>query len=244
MPSWMAQFFYDLLARIVPGSILLVALWIVLTLPWNHPHCEKGVHGFVHFLYNAQDLDISVAGVVSWILVAYLASFLLSELWDLTCGKYPKSGKEKRKAEFRKQIRSRMECQCNLIGSAPQDHVGSSESLEHHHPHIRRLHPDHIPDDIQFIRDQLRLVAPSVTRQLLKLRSEGRQCEVLMLGLSMLTAVDLLFWWRGDEPGDRVVVALIFTVTVALLYLKRDRLRAFGTKCAINSYAMRGVASR
>ncbi len=41
MPSWFAQFFYDFLARIVPGSILLAVLWTVLRLPWLLENCTR-----------------------------------------------------------------------------------------------------------------------------------------------------------------------------------------------------------
>ncbi len=185
---------------------------------------------------NVQSLKIGLVGGLAWILAAYLLSFLLSEAWDWTRDRLRKQ--EPKVIDFEELLRSALECQCSLIGSSHE--ASRAGESKHHHAHpAREVHEDHIERiDLHLIRDQLRLVAPSATRQILELRSEGRQCEVLMLGFGLLAFLDFWFLVGGDDQLHRGVLFLVLVLAAVLLYLKRKRLRQFGVTCAVNSYAM------
>lgn len=181
------QVFYDFIARVVPGAVLLVVTAITVAGPASaadfalkSPRAEK----------------LFLLGPVSlWMLGAYLVGFLLSHLWEMTAGKLTKHRDE--------EYETRVQREC-LTGF-----VQLQKALKRPTPQVA---PESLPR-VFVMRDQLRHTVPEEAARLLKLRAERRACQTLLLGCTTLGILNGVFF-IADQGGDRIILEVLVAVAV------------------------------
>jgi hypothetical protein len=158
--AWIPNLFFDLLGRVIPGSILLFATYSVAVGP------QAAIKDMVQ-----RDL-FSMGLTILWLFLAYCIGLMGGQLWVSTFGKLI------RKRELRIEDK--------VVRGALAEHNEAQAFLGE--PQLS-LDTDRLPR-IYFMHDQLRLVAREEALRLLKLKAEQRLCHALFLGLTVLAVAN------------------------------------------------------
>ena len=186
MWSFVPQLFYDFLARIVPGVILMATAVLVVLGP------ASGVRRLV---YPSASANFYALGPLALLLVgAYLLGLLSGEL----CRKYFRWRFKARYDAIDDKCKERALAEHNaaLTGlGKPALSIGVSQ----------------LPN-VAVMRDHIREVNPANAARLLKVRAEKRLCEVLALGFLGLALLNLVYLPFARPVGARLVLELLLLV--------------------------------
>jgi hypothetical protein len=191
------QLFYDFLARIVPGAVLIVVTAFVVSTPASNIDLLLTSH--------FGDKTVAFTRLLWGGLGAYLIGFLLSQMW-LTM--MPRRLKDRL---------TNVEAECKQDRLAEHNRVLVALGYP-----SENIQPEDLPQAF-VMREQLRLVVPNEALRLLKVRAERRICQILMIGLSILFLVNLVYF-TFDFGTDRILLELIFVVAVFLCWKREHRL--------------------
>jgi len=199
MWSFIPQLFYDFLARIVPGSVLMVLTAVIIFGPGDFDSCS---------LSSLEKVEqLTFVRVSIWVLEAYLIGFILGQVSEMTLRRLLK----KKFKKIGKECKARCLKQHNRIAEA----LGRP---------TLRITADDLPQ-IHSMRNHLRHVNPADAARLLKLRAERRLCEVLIVGFSVLWPIDLILL-LFETNAERVILIILLPVLTIILW--KRVLRAHG----------------
>lgn len=183
--TWIPQIFMDVLGRIVPGALVIMAGVIVVT-------------GFEHsadVLLGRDGSALSFQALVVFALFSYFVGFTLGQVWNMTVGRFIAHRLETIQAECKEK--------CLLAHNKALVALGK-EPLS--------LEATQLPSAF-VLHDHLRLAAPDQASRLLKLRSECRLCHVIILGFSALAVLNLAYInFSSMTAGIVVEAVLLFSV--------------------------------
>ncbi|UCE99123.1 MAG: hypothetical protein JSV82_08065 [Planctomycetota bacterium] len=188
MWSFIPQLFYDFLARIVPGSIVMVLTAIIIF----------GLGDFDSFSLSGleQVEQLTFVRVFIWVLEAYLIGLILGQISEMTLARLLK----KKFKKIEKESKTKCLEQHNRIADA----LGKP---------VLRIKADDLPA-IHSMRNHLRHVDPADAARLLKIRAERRLCEVLIVGFSILWPIDLIFLLLETNAERLILIILIPVLTI------------------------------
>jgi len=186
------QLFYDFLARIVPGTTLIILAALI-------------IFGYDSIFADEQLKQITSINFCLWLLGSYLVGFVMGQISEMVLKRFLK----KRYNSIEKEHKQTCLDQHNKVLSA----LGK-QTLS--------LKVDDLPI-VPFMRDHLRHIEPADAARLLKVRSERRFCEVLVVGFVIIWIVDLAFLFVGRNT-ERII--LLFSLPLLVAVLWRRALRA------------------
>lgn len=179
------QTIYDLIGQIVPAAVFLFLFYAVLQVPTLHE-----LTGTITWLRENTNTAVVVFGV----LAAYIVGVVLGQIYSVTLGRLF-SGRDKViEKECLKMCLLEHTCTLKALGRKP---------LQIDVAHLPRTFVMH---------DHLRLVAPTETPRLLKVRAERRMAEVMMLGAmasSVLNAILLVARFSSYRLILEVILVLV-----------------------------------
>ncbi len=185
--TWIPQFFMDVLGRIVPGALVIMAGVIVVT----------GFEHSVDLLFGQGEYALSFQALVVFAVVSYFVGFAIGQLWNMTAGRFI--------AHRLKTIRTECKEKC-LIAHNKVLVAQGKEPLT--------LEAAELPA-VYVLHDHLRLSAPDQASRLLKLRSECRLCHVIILGFGALAVLNLAYINSSSLTPGIVVEAVLLTSVVS-----------------------------
>jgi hypothetical protein len=198
MWNFIPQLFYDFLAKIVPGAILIVASAFVIFGPTN-------VATFIFNLNPSEKSNLFALGpLLLWFLVSYLIGFVLGQLWETTIGWLLKS----------KDYKLEKQCQEKRL----EEHNRILTALGY--PILSIKAKDLPPEPV--MRDHIRHVDPSNAARLLKVKAEQRFCHVLILGLSVLVTLHVKYLWSQPQ-ADRIALQVFLVIVIVACCVRSRR---------------------
>jgi len=203
MWNFIPQLFYDFLARVLPGAIIIIVSAAVILGP---SYTAK------YILDPDQNDKLFAFGpLLLWITGSYLTGFILGQLWQDTIQQLIKK-KEKNLEKERKQKRLNEHNKILRALKKPQ--------LE--------ITPDDLPREF-VMREHIRQVKPSEAARLLKVRAEIRLCQVLILGFLLLWLINivyLLLWLKEayESVAERIILAILLPIAVLACWTRAKRL--------------------
>jgi hypothetical protein len=232
--SWsiIPQFFYDILARMAPGGLMIVAAVIVLGGP---------AFALDNLLEMAeQSATATTVKVAIFLAVSYFVAVVLAEFWEMIP---------------RRLLRQRFK---DLADEANQkrldEHCVAMKALGKPSP-IRSI--KEMPEAFAML-DQLRPIAFDEAMRLLRLRSDQRLCHVAIVGLTILFIINVvaalsdlgLLISRGDIAASavkligRLIAAILMIASLVAMWARAfrfERLRISSTTNLWLLYASAGM---
>ena len=208
--SVIPQIFYDLIARVIPGFVMIITWYLTIVGPSEAINTIK-------IVYSKQDKSNFWLAVLLFIL-SYVLSFILDELWPLfrkirkIIRKITKGQKEKDKEKER--IES-----CIAENNKIRKCFGESE-LEFENKDW---------PSFWVIYGHLRLYSQSEVYRLLKLRAEAQLCTILFIGFLPLPIINILFWYNDPKLLilDRIFLELAVIVAILAFWRGRNKFKKF-----------------
>ncbi|MFH1689777.1 MAG: hypothetical protein ABIE42_06010 [Candidatus Eisenbacteria bacterium] len=197
MSGWIPQVYYDFLARVVPGSVVLVGVFYLR---------EGPVRGFNFALRSMSEPEGSLLfrfGV--GLLAAYLIGVIIGELGELLAGRLLERRDAGSEAGFARECLDEHNRALAVLGREPV-----------------AVLLDDLPD-MDVMIEQLTLADPYSGSRLLALLAERRLCLVLAFGLFLLFFVNL-FAYMGDFVPKRLVVEGLFLLSLLVFWRRSTRL--------------------
>jgi hypothetical protein len=197
MWGWVPQAYYDLLARVFPGAILIfvsVFLRHGPTRGWRH------VVGMV-----CEGEAFSPCRLAVGVLTAYLVGLALSEVGELIAGRMLRG------MDWETEQAEKSSC---LVEHNQSQEISGGLPIE--------AEADQLPS-VSLMNDQLRSVSPYETSRLLKLRAERRLCRVLVFGFAILAGFNMLLF-SGDLLYERLWIEGTLLVLALILWRLSMRL--------------------
>jgi hypothetical protein len=191
------QAFYDLLARILPGAILIIASACVFLSP--------GVVSTFVFASPESMRLFTFGPMLLWGLLSYTTGFLITELWELTIGRILERTGRKNEDEWRKESLEEHNRLRRADGREPLS-----------------IDVTQFPR-VSVMRDHLRHVTASEAARLLKVRAERRLCQVLIIGLGGLAIVNICYLIAAPTI-ERAVMECAMALAVIACVAKACRL--------------------
>ena len=197
MTGWVPQVYYDLLARVVPGSAVLLGVFYLKDGP------ARGVNYVIRSL--AESDGSLLLRMVVGLLASYLIGLIIGELGELLAGRIL----ERRDLEMESGLaRDCLDEHNNAMVAAGREPAA--------------LPPGDIPSML-VMGEQLTLVDRYSGNRLLALRAERRLCLVLAFGLFMLVLGNLLAY-SADLLAKRLVVEGLLIIALLVLWRRSSRL--------------------
>jgi hypothetical protein len=197
MSGWIPQVYYDFLARIVPGSaVILGALYL------RHGP-SRGINFAFRVICEQEHSWVCRFGI--GLLAAYLIGLILGELGEFLAGRVLR----RRDSELEK----------GLMRECLDEH---SRALQAVGREPVTLELDDLPDS-GLMAEQVTVVDHYSGSRLLALSAERRLCLVLAFGLFML-AVGNLLAYAADLIPKRLVVEGLLVLSVLVLWRRGMRL--------------------
>jgi len=192
------QVFYDLLARAVPGALLLFGAASV----------AAGPTAAARFVVQppAGCEPFGLGGVLLWALGSYATGIVIGQFWEYAFGWHTRRLQKR----FEEEVRPK----CLAEHNALQIALGKTPVS---------VKPSDLPRTF-VMRDHLRYLAPAEGLRLLKVRAERRGAEVLLLGLGLLAATNGV-WLALDRTAERLVLEIVLLAGVAAFFRMARRLR-------------------
>lgn len=192
------QLFYDFLARVVPGASLILIFALVIYSP-------TGVVNFL--LAPGKGYTLFTFGpILILILISYLIGFILSQVWIITIGKLIEKRQRNLEVDCKKDCIEEYNKIQKIFGCNPK---------EINHTDMPKINN---------IRDYLRHIAPEEASRLLKVRAEERLCQVLILGLLILSLVHL--WYLFTQfSSERLILEIILVLSIIPFWSRTLRMR-------------------
>ena len=197
MTGWIPQVYYDLLARVIPGSAVVLGVLYLRDGPSRGiDFVFRGICGQEHSW---------VCGLGVGLLAAYLIGLIIGELGELVAGRLL----GRRDSELEK----------GFVRECLDDHIQVLEAVGRE---PLNLQPDDLPDT-DLMAEQLMLVDHYGGSRLLALRAERRLCQVLAFGLFILALGNLLAY-SADLIPKRLVVEGLLLLSMLMLWRRSTRL--------------------
>jgi len=197
MLGWIPKVHYDFLARVIPGSAVILGALYLRDGP------SRGV-GFV--LRQMCDQDQSwVCRLGVGLLAAYLIGLIIGELGELVAGRVLERRDAELETGFMRECLDDHGRVLEAVGQAPVT-----------------LLPDDLPN-FDLMAEQLTVVDRYSGSRLLALSAERRLCLVLAFGFFMLAVGNLLFY-SVDLLHKRLVVEGLLLVGMLVLWRRSSRL--------------------
>lgn len=198
--SLIPQIFYDIIARVVPALVLVVAWYTTILGP-----------GRAIDTITANQDTFSFWSFGLLVMLSYILGFALDQLSSLTIRRIKRRTMRDRRAGYR---RSCIRETNRIRKSFEESKLGFEEKDL---PSVHAMH------------DHVRLHSDSEAYRLLKLRAEVRLCEVLFLGFLFLPVINILCWVNDSRSFmlDRAVLELALIVAVVAFWKSSERFEAF-----------------
>lgn len=205
MWNFIPQLFYDFLARIVPGAILIFGSALV----------NFGPRRVAEYIVTPPEGSklFGFGPVIIFVLVSYLIGLLFGQLWAGLIDPLTENGRRELRKECKRKCLTRFNDLLKAIGK----------------PKLK-IRANGLPKTF-VMREHLRSIELSEVSRLLKVRAERRLCQVLILGLGYLAIINLGFiiidnvYKRvGCELVEAWILegALAFVIVVCLSRLGRS----------------------
>ena len=200
--SLVPQIFYDLIARVVPGFVVILAWYTAVLGP------DKAISTIIN---NRNVFEFWLFALL--VTLSYVLSFILDELWSLTFYKINHNITENKKGEY---IRS-----CVDDNNKIRECFGES-NVEFKGGRLPSVYAMH---------DHLRLYSESEAYRLLKVRAEVRLCEGLFIGFLFLPIINVLFWFNDSKTfmPDRAALELLVIFAIFTFWKGRNQFEKFYT---------------
>lgn len=206
------QVFYDLIARVIPGFVVIATWCLVLV----------GPETAISFIISPKNQDaFSFGAFILITLISYLGGFALGELWTLTGGKSKKKNSAKNtKAHFATSIND-----FNIIRK-----ILGAQKIKLDEEDMPSTHSMH---------DHIRQIAPAEGYRLLKLRAEVRFGERLYIGLLLIPIINLLFWQKNAGLSfDRIMFEAAVLIILFTFWRKSRRHEGYYTQGVCRSWLL------
>lgn len=198
--SLVPQIFYDLIARVVPGLVIVIAWYMAVLGP------DRAI---ATISKNQNILDFWAFALL--VTLSYILGFILDELWSLTFKRIKRKIIKGKKEGY---IRS-----CIDENNKVRERFGESK-IEFEDKDLPSVYAMH---------DHLRLYSDSEAYRLLKVRAEARLCEALFIGFLFLPIVNILFWLNNSRLFilDRAVLELVVILAILTFWRGSNRFENF-----------------
>jgi hypothetical protein len=200
MLNLIPQVFYDFLARIIPGAILIVVTTIIMVGPATA----------ADFLLNSPNSDklFSIGFILLWALGSYLIGFLLGNLWEMTLEQLTRSSERNIETKCKEKCLTEYNQTQNALKRPGLD-----------------IAPDNLPR-ISIMLDQIRHIKSEEASRLLKLRAERKLCQVLLLGFFILSIVNGMYLVMQLETA-RIVLEILLIGTIVTCWSGAQKLHRY-----------------
>lgn len=212
MWGWLPKVYYDFMARIVPGAI------VVLGLVYLRHGPVRGVGFVMRVICEQENAWLCRLGV--GLLVSYLVGLVIGEFGDIVAGRLL----ERRDTES--ELMHMRECL--------DDHNRSMEALG---VEPRSIVFDRLPGS-GMMTDQLAVVDAHMDGRLMAVRAERRLCLVTALGMFVLAIGNLLLL-GADLVPKRLLVEGLLLLTMLVLWRRSTRLHERSVKETCSAWLMR-----
>lgn len=203
--SLVPQVFYDLIARVIPGFVLIMMWYLTILGP------NKAIDTIITISSEPGQSVFSFWSFAMLVILSYVLGFVLDELRSLTFGRIRRQSLKRKR---RKYVES-----CIAHDSKIRKCFGGP-ALELENQDLPPLHTIH---------DHLRLHSQSEAYRLLKLRAEARLSEVIFTGFSPLPLINILFWYKDSKllMLDRMVLELVLIIAMIAFWRASNRFQKF-----------------
>lgn len=198
MSGWIPQVYYDFLARIIPGSAVVLGAFYLRHGP------QRGISFVFRVICEQEHSWVCRFGI--GLLAAYLIGLIVGELGELLAGRVL----QRRDAELER----------GFIRECLDDH---SRALQAVGREPLALQLEDLPD-ADLMAEQLTVVDHYSGSRLLALVAERRLCLVLAFGLFMLAVANLL-GYAADLIHKRLIVEGVLLVGMLVLWRRSMRLQ-------------------
>lgn len=197
------QVFYDLISRVIPGFVTILAWYVTLRGP------REAGQEIVAILTNDKLSGLGTSALLA--VLSYLLGIILRELWSAT---------------FDQLLRAQLDRQETRAKRWAFDEYAKARAF--HRQATLDLAFEALPDDYVML-DDVRRRSPSEGYRLLKLRAEAHLHQGLVTGLILLPILNVVFWLilPNTYPLDRVVLEVIVTVALGALWRAGSRVDRF-----------------
>ena len=215
--SLIPQVFYDLIARVIPGFIVIMMWYLTILGP------NKAVNAFLTVSSQPDQSIFNFWSFAALLTVSYLIGLILDELWRSTFRRIKSKKRRLAQAEHIDWCIAQNDQIRKCLGQPALGLEGQD------------LPPVHV------MHDHLRLHSESEAYRLLKLQAEARLCEALFAGLLLLPAINALFWYRDFKwlVLDRMALELALIVALVTFWKASDRFEQFYTGGTCTSWLLR-----
>ena len=197
MSGWIPQVYYDFLARIIPGSaVILGALYL------RHGP-SRGINFAFRVICEQEHSWVCRFGI--GLLAAYLIGLILGELGEFLAGRVLRRRDSELEKGFMRECLDEHSRALEAVGREPVT-----------------LPPDDLPDS-GLMAEQVTVVDHYSGSRLLALSAERRLCLVLAFGFFILAAGNLLAY-AADLIPKRLVVEGLLVLSVLVLWRRGMRL--------------------
>lgn len=193
------QLFYDLLARVVPGVVLLISSTFVVL------GASRACNIFI--APSEQKNAFGLGTLLVLLLGSYLVGLIFGQLWEMSLGHITKMRQEQIEAKCQED---------RLVEHNRFQEVFGGKAL--------RIESKALPKTF-IMRDHLRYFAPSEAARLLKIRAERRMCQVLIVGFSILAVVNLAY--LVPLTLQRVLFELFLVTAISAFWRMSFRLHRY-----------------
>jgi len=193
--SFILQVVYDLIARLIPGSILI---WCSYIIYFGYSKC---ILHFKTILDKTWDLNFLL--IIEILLIAYIISIIFSGIWSLLSKKLSFLNKDASIIWKRSNQSTKDDIYKAIKSISSVDFVVDIE----------------IPSS-SFVYDFIRLKVPDVGARLVKVRAECHMCAVLIIGWIILSLLNILNFYHAIEEAIIIEIILVVSIIGVFLYLK------------------------
>lgn len=199
--SWIPQLFYDLLARLLPGVVLLVIAAILAkggTGQGSDLVAWFWAHGFGYYGSPAAALGC-----------AYVLGVVLAEIWEIVVRRHTQDRKKVvHDAVKAERLREHNTLALGLGGK-------KAKIMENQLPSILAM------------QEHLRPVSTGNVLRLLRLRSDLRLCHVAFVGFIVLLLFDIVWSCINGVNGARISLGIALPLCALALFRRAERLERF-----------------
>lgn len=199
--SLVPQVFYDIIARVAPALVLVVAWYTTILGP-----------GRAIDTITANQNTFSFWSFGLLVMLSYILGFALGQLSSLTIRRIKRRTMRDRRAGYRR----------SCVREINRIRKGLWELKE------LGFKAENLPS-VYAMHDHVRLHSDSEAYRLLKLRAEVRLCEVLFIGFLFLPVINILCWINDSRSFmlDRAVLELALIVAIVAFWKSSERFEAF-----------------
>jgi hypothetical protein len=187
------EIFYDIIARIIPGSVLVIATTMIYLGP------SKVVK---MLLSDSTEIDAPLT--LLFLLLAYLVAIVTGSVWEAVSCLAKRWGECNLAKRWKDWIKRRREKK-----KSKEIEAATSKPIK-----VEKAQDVPFDTDRTFFR--VRKDLPQEASKLLKIQAEKRLCEVLIVGFSVLWPVDLCLCVFGSPPYQGEQAFLLGAIALSI----------------------------